>query len=100
MLASTTGLYMGYVAKNCLYYERMLATYKISGNVGFVMYIADAFGYLGTVVVLFVKEYATLTIKWIDFFELVFYIASIVGLILVIVTMIGFYKKYNTSVYE
>jgi hypothetical protein len=77
-----------------------LATYKISGNVGFVMYIADAFGYLGTVVVLLVKEYATLTIKWIDFFELVFYIASILGLILVIVTMIGFYKKYNTSVYE
>ena len=100
ILASTTGLYMGYVAKNCLYYERMLATYKISGNVGFVMYIADAFGYLGTVVVLLVKEYATLTIKWIDFFELVFYIASILGLILVIVTMIGFYKKYNTSVYE
>ncbi|MCA6489300.1 MAG: hypothetical protein IM551_04660 [Chitinophagaceae bacterium] len=100
MLAATTGLYMGYVAKNCLYYERMLATYKIRGNVGFVMYIADAFGYLGTVVVLFVKEYATLTIKWIDFFELVFYIASIVGIILLIITMIGFYKKYNSLIYE
>jgi hypothetical protein len=64
------------------------------------MYIADAFGYLGTVVVLLVKEYATLKIKWIEFFELVFYIASVVGLILVIVTMIGFYKKYNSSLYE
>jgi len=95
MVAATTGLYMGYVAKNCLYYERMLATYKIDGNVGFVMYIADAFGYLGTVIVLLLKEFSTWKVNWINFFVNVFYVAAFFGVVLVIITLHGFIKKYQ-----
>lgn len=100
MVAATTGLYMGYVAKNCLYYERMIASFRIKGNVGFVMYIADAFGYLGTVLVLLLKEFTTLNMQWESFFKWVFYIASSLGIILIILTLIGFIKKYNRNKYE
>ena len=41
------GLYMGYIPFNCIFFERMIATFKIKGNVGFLIYVADAFGYLG-----------------------------------------------------
>jgi MFS family permease len=95
MVAATTGLYMGYVAKNCLYYERMIASFKIKGNVGFVMYIADAFGYLGTVLVLLLKEFVTLEMHWESFFKWVFYIASSLGIVLIIITLSGFIKKFN-----
>jgi Family of unknown function (DUF5690) len=98
MILATTGLYLGYVAKNCLYYERMLATYTINGNVGFVMYIADAFGYLGTIIVLIVKEYAHWQIDWLDFFIKAFYFGGIVGIILVYITLRGFVNKYKTVV--
>ncbi len=99
MILATTGLYLGYVAKNCLYYERMLATYTINGNVGFVMYIADAFGYLGTIVVLIIKEYANWQIDWLDFFIKAFYFGGVVGIMLVYFTLRGFVKKYKTLTY-
>ena len=100
MVVATTGLYMGYVAKNCLYYERMIASFKIKGNVGFVMYIADAFGYLGTVLVLLLKEYITWELHWETFFIRVFYIASTLGIVLLIFTLTGFIKKYKRITHE
>jgi len=42
MILIGTGLYMCYVPFNALYFERMIATYKVQSNVGFVMYISDA----------------------------------------------------------
>lgn len=75
-VAATTGLYMGYVPYNCLYFERMLATFKVQGNVGFVMYIADAFGYLGTVFVLLLKEFVTIKYSWVSFFSILFYVSA------------------------
>lgn len=83
-VAATSGLYMGYVPYNCLYFERMLATFKVQGNVGFVMYIADAFGYLGTVFVLLLKEFVTIKYSWVSFFSVLFYISAAVGMILII----------------
>ena len=83
-LMATTGLYLGYVPYNCLYFERLLATYKIQGNVGFVMYIADAFGYLGTVIVLLIKEFVNLKYSWVNFFTVLFLITSITGIVLIL----------------
>lgn len=83
-VAATTGLYMGYVPYNCLYFERMLATFKVQGNVGFVMYIADAFGYLGTVFVLLLKEFVTIKYSWVSFFSVLFYVSAAIGMVLII----------------
>lgn len=88
MLLSTTGIYLAYLPFNCLYFERMLSAYKIRANVGFVMYIADAFGYLGTVAVLFVKEFFSVNYSWVSFFSGLFYTACIVGTLLITVSLI------------
>lgn len=93
MVLSTAGFYLGYVTSNSIYYERMLATFKINGNVGFLMYIADSFGYLGTVVVLLIKELAHYKPNWISFFSGTFYLVSIIGIILVILSYQGFRKR-------
>ncbi|WP_227818715.1 DUF5690 family protein, partial [Klebsiella aerogenes] len=66
-------MYLAYLPFNCLYFERMLSTYKIRANVGFVMYIADAFGYLGTVAVLLIKEFFSIKYSWVTFFSGLFY---------------------------
>ncbi len=94
MLFATTGLYLAYLPFNCVYFERMIAAYKINGNIGFVMYIADAFGYLGTVVVLLVKEFINLKYSWVSFFSSLFYTSAILGIVLVSISLSTHSKSY------
>ncbi len=98
MLLGTTGMYLAYLPFNCLYFERLLSTYKIKANVGFVMYIADAFGYLGTVIVLLVKEFITIKYSWVSFFSFLFYAASLVGVILIAASLIIHHQLFKSSV--
>lgn len=95
MLLATTGMYLAYIPFNCLYFERMLSTYKIRANFGFVMYIADAFGYLGTVLVLLIKEFITIKYSWVNFFSGLFYAASIIGTLLIIVSLMIHYQLFK-----
>ena len=53
--ATGLGLYMGYIPYNCVLFERFIATFKLIGNVGFLIYIADSFGYLGSVSIILTK---------------------------------------------
>lgn len=94
MIAIGSGLYMSYVPFNCLYFERMIATYRIRGNVGFVMYIADSFGYLGSVVVLFIRQFMPLKLSWTTFFAQSVVVVSILGITGTLIAVVYFRKKY------
>ncbi len=76
------GLYLGYVPFNCVLFERLIAAFRIPGTVGFVMYLSDAFGYLGSVGVLLYKEFAQPNVSWLDFFVTSGLIAGIAGIVL------------------
>jgi MFS family permease len=95
VVGASTGLYLGYVPYNCFYFERMLAAFKIEGNVGFLIYIADAFGYLGTVVVLLVKEFVQIKVSWVNFFTGMFYTAAAAGVIFVIWSSVLYARIYR-----
>jgi hypothetical protein len=89
-----TGLYLSYVPFNALYFERMIATYKAKSNIGFIMYIADAFGYAGSVLILFIKEFIGVKLSWTSFFTQAVIFISIVGIAGTIVAAVYFRKKY------
>ena len=91
-----TGLYLSYVPFNALYYERMIAGFRFKGNVGFLMYISDSFGYLGSVVVLFAKEFFGLHLSWTTFFINLVLIISIFGIGATWAAAVYFKRKYNT----
>lgn len=95
MVLATTGLYLAYLPFNCIYFERMLASFQIKANVGFVMYIADAFGYLGTVLVLLIKEFYAIKYPWVSFFSFLFYGAAAIGVLLVFVSLGMHQKLFN-----
>ena len=97
IVCAASGLYFGYVPYNCFYFERLLAAYKVPGNVGFVIYIADAFGYLGTVLVLLIKEFISIKYSWVDFFTWIFYISAAGGIVLVLWGSSLFAKIYKNS---
>jgi hypothetical protein len=50
------GLYLPYVAMHTTIFERLVALTRDRGNLGFLMYLADSFGYLGYVAVMFLRK--------------------------------------------
>jgi hypothetical protein len=51
------GLYIPYVAVHTTIFERLIAITRDRGNIGYLMYLADAFGYLGYVAVMVVRNF-------------------------------------------
>ncbi len=50
------GLYLPYVAVHTTVFERLIAMTRDRGNIGYLLYVADAFGYLGYVAVMLGKN--------------------------------------------
>jgi hypothetical protein len=57
MVLAGLGLYIPYVAVHTTIFERLIALLRDRGNLGYLMYLADAFGYLGYVAVMVVKNF-------------------------------------------
>ncbi|MCY2968300.1 MAG: DUF5690 family protein, partial [Planctomycetota bacterium] len=58
------GLYLPYVAMHTTVFERLLAVIRDRGNIGFLLYVADAIGYLGYVVVMIVRNFGKHADDW------------------------------------
>ncbi len=95
MTLTGVGLYMGYVPFNCMLFDRLIASFKYVSNAGFIIYVADSFGYLGSDVVLLMKNFMHLDISWTNFFIAMVFIASAAGLVLVGLSALYFRKKYR-----
>ncbi|MFN5168917.1 MAG: DUF5690 family protein [Cyclobacteriaceae bacterium] len=91
------GLYLGYIPFNSIFFDRMIATFRFVGTVGFIMYVADSFGYLGSVGVLFYKEFGQKNLSWLAFFLTGSYVVAFAGLALIVASMIYFARKYRTE---
>jgi len=53
------GLYLAYVPLNTIFFERMIAVFRYPGNAGFVVILADFFGYCGSFGVLLFKNFGS-----------------------------------------
>ena len=95
MILMGTGLYMGYVPFNSMFFDRLIATFRYIGTVGFIMYVADAFGYVGSVGVLFFKEFMAPDMSYIDLFISGGYMLSATGTILILCSMFYFHRKHR-----
>jgi hypothetical protein len=93
MVLIGTGLYMGYIPFNSIFFDRLIATFQYVGTVGFIMYVADAFGYVGSVGVLFIKEFSGAELSYMDIFITGGYVLSVVGLVLILSSMVYFHMK-------
>ncbi len=91
------GLYMGYIPFNCIFFERLIATFRIKGNVGFLIYFADAFGYLGSVTVMLVKEFIRIQLNWSEFYSYGVVIGSLFGIAGVLFSYRYFRTRYLNS---
>ncbi|MBC7746193.1 MAG: hypothetical protein H7096_13940 [Flavobacterium sp.] len=93
MTFSGLGLYMGYLPYNAIFFERMIATFRYKSNVGFVMYLADAMGYLGSISILLFKQFGDSSRSWAVFFEKGILIVALVGGVSAIFSLLYFSRK-------
>lgn len=94
------GLYMGYIPFNSILFDRMIAAFKIKGNVGYFMYLVDSFGYLATVFIIIIKGAIGLSISWTLFYQFGVLALSIIGSVISVVTLLYFNKKYKIYINE
>jgi uncharacterized membrane protein YeiH len=73
----------------------MIATFRISGNVGFLMYLADSFGYLGSVSVILIKTVFHFNIHWSVLYSWGVVGLSVFGVIGSLLALKYFNKKYH-----
>ncbi|MEZ4828586.1 MAG: DUF5690 family protein [Bacteroidia bacterium] len=88
------GLYMGYVPYNSIFFDRLIASFRIVSNVGFLIYLADAFGYLASVGVMLYKDFGKPSLSWLDFFIGSGYVMFAVGGIGILLSLAYFHRKY------
>ena len=88
------GLYMGYIPFNCIFFERMIAVFRIGGNVGFLIYLIDAFGYLGSVLVMLSKEFVNWQLNWSQFYSYGVIAGSIISIAGITGSWFYFNRKY------
>lgn len=89
------GLYMGYISFNCIFFERLIASFKIVGNVGFLIYLVDAYGYLGSTSVMLSKEIIQNKLTWTQFYPAGVILFSVIGLVATFYSLWYFNRKYQ-----
>lgn len=94
------GLYMGYIPFNSILFDRMIASFKLKANVGYFMYLVDAFGYLASAGIIIFKGTMDIQISWTHFFSKGLMLLSIFGAVLSLITFFYFSKKYKNVQYE
>jgi len=62
------GLYLPYVAAQTTMFERLIAMTRDRGNLGYLIYLADSFGYLGHIVFTTVVRYFDKTPNYLHLF--------------------------------
>jgi len=94
MILAGFAMYLPYIIFHTVYFERWIAYFKIKSNIGFLMYISDAAGYLGSTLILLFKNFNPYQIGWIDFFKISGLITSLLIIILSLLTFFYFKRQH------
>jgi hypothetical protein len=81
MVALGAGVYMAYTPFNGILFDRMVAATGRVGTAGFLIYVADANGYLGSVALMLARYFARLDLEWSAFLGKAAYATCGLGLI-------------------
>jgi len=92
MVACGIGLYIPYVAFHTSVFERLIAASRQPSNLGFLMYLADALGYLGYAVVLVVRTTARPDLEVLPFFRTSLMVVAVTSIMALIMALTYFHR--------
>ena len=67
MILIGVGLYLAYVPYGCVLFDRLIAATGVVATSVFMIYVTDAFGYVGSVGILLFKNFGQRDLSWLDF---------------------------------
>jgi len=93
MILSGAGLYMAYTPFNAMLFDRMIAVSGRIGTAGFLIYVADASGYVGSCALLIWRNFGLMQLNWMQVFTASAYFTSLIGMVLVALSAVFFVRK-------
>ncbi len=93
MIAVGFAMYLPYMYYNTVFFERWLAFFKYSANIGFLIYICDSFGYLSSLGVMLFRDLFFRDLGWVNFFIKITYGMGFIGLAFAILSLLYFLKR-------
>ena len=97
MLLSGTGLFLAYIPFQVAMFERMIALFRIKANAGFFVYICDAIGYLGSVILLLYKEFFMKNLSWSNVLMRFSYMQTIVSVVIMVLAIGFFFRQHKNK---
>ena len=74
MLLIGGGIYMGYVPVNGIYFDRIIGAFRYPGTVGFIITLADTWGYMGSLGLQLYKNFGQANISYTTFMVYAIYL--------------------------
>ena len=93
MILSGAGVYMAYIPFNAMLFDRLIAFSGTVGTAGFLIYIADAAGYVGSCALLVWRNFGLVKLNWLEVFTASAYGTSVVGLVFISASGIYFLRR-------
>lgn len=90
------GLFVPYVAVQTTIFERLIAMTRDRGNIGFLVYLADSFGYLGYVAVMVGKNYYGVKGDILGLFKTTSCVVMVLAALAIIVAIVFFQRRART----
>lgn len=91
------GLYLAYIPYGCFLFDRLVAVTGGVANAGFLIYLADSAGYVGSFSLLLFKQGYLADISWLGFFIQATYVTASLGGALVCLSWVYFYVATRPS---
>ncbi len=92
------GVYIAYIPLGSMLFDRIIGALSFNGNAGFLIYIADAIGYVGSVLVLLYKEFFFKGTSILSFFIQFTYLTFFFGILGLLVAYFYFNSLFKAQV--
>jgi hypothetical protein len=99
-MATGLGVFLAYVPFSTILFDRLIAVFRNKSNAGYFIYIADATGYLASVLVLLYKNFGASEVSWLSFFKTANYVLAIVGGVLILLAFAYFWPRSRSEALE
>ena len=93
MVLTGLGLYIPYVAFHTTLFERLIAAFREPGNIGFLMYSADAVGYLGYVTIMLLRNTSLLQSGFLSLFVTTSLLIAIAAIFITLCLAFHYYRR-------
>lgn len=77
MITVGLGLYLAYVPYGCVLFDRMIAALGVVATAVFMIYVTDAAGYIGSIIVMLYKDFGQKGMSWLEFFRIFSYFTAV-----------------------